>query len=578
MRAGHVVIAAIALALFSGCSLVPRYERPAAPIPNAWPQGEAAGSGTAAADIAWRDFFRDARLAQLIAIALKNNRDLRVAMLNVEQARAQYRIRRADELPTVGVGISGSRQPSTKGDGSITSLYTAGFSVTSYEFDFFGRFHALSEAAQASYLASEEGRKTAQISLVAAVASGYLALLADDELLALTQQTLGTREDSLKLTKLKFDAGAASEIDHAQALSLYEAARATLAQLQRQLAQDQNALVLLLGQPMPAELPTGGSLLQGAAMLSDVPAGLPSELLTRRPDIMQAEQQLVAANANIGAARAAFFPRITLTASVGSASSELSGLFKSGSFAWSVAPQALLTLFDSGRNQAALDSAKVGRDIAVAQYEKAIQSAFREVSDALAGRATLGEQLRAQRAQADAEATRFRLADLRYRSGAASYLDLLDAQRSLFSAQQAAIQVQLAQLQNQVALYKALGGGWRDERTADAGGLVRGLDVRHDDGPVHPVGGEAHLVAGLQRVQHGRILDLEDHGHAGHAEVLDLAVLDRQLLGFLVDLAHFAVGHVGGPGGGGCEQQCSDELLHRAAPLVTVTLPFMPAS
>jgi multidrug efflux system outer membrane protein len=292
------------------------------------------------------------------------------------------------------------------------------------------------------------------------VAITYLNLLADDELLAVTRSTLLTREDSLKLTKLKFDAGAASELDYRQAESLLEGARATLAQLIRQRALDENALVLLLGQPLPADLPQGASI-ASQQLIKELPVGVPSEVLARRPDVRQAEQQLIAANANIGAARAAFFPRITLTGSAGSASSELSGLFKSGSSAWTFMPQLLLPIFDAGRNQANLDVANVSRDIALAQYEKAIQTAFREVSDALAGSATLGEQLRAQEAQANAEAVRFKLADLRYRNGAASYLDVLDAQRSLFVAQQAVVQVQAAQIQNQVNLYKVLGGGWK---------------------------------------------------------------------------------------------------------------------
>jgi NodT family efflux transporter outer membrane factor (OMF) lipoprotein len=451
----------VAALLLGACSMVPPYQRPAAPVPAAWPQ-PAAAQGQLATELDWRDFFADAQLKRLIEIALQNNRDLRVAVLNIEQARAQYQIRRADELPTLNAVATASRQqPTTTGPG-IASVYTAGLSVTAYELDFFGRLRALSQAAQASYLATEEARKTAQISLIAAAANGYLALLADDEQLALTQQTLGTREESLRLTRLKFDNGAASELDVRQAQSLHEAAKATLAQQQRQRALDENALVLLLGAPLPREPAAPAGMLGDDALLADVNAGLPSEVLVHRPDVAQAEALLVAANANIGAARAAFFPRITLTASAGRASTQLSGLVGSGgSFAWSFAPQLLQPIFDRGRNRAALQSSEAGRDIAVAQYEKAIQTAFREVADALAGRASFGEQLRAQRAQAEAEAARFKLADLRYRNGAASYLDVLDAQRALFGAQQAAIQVRLAQLQNQVLLYKALGGGWR---------------------------------------------------------------------------------------------------------------------
>lgn len=467
-----------AVALAAGCSMAPKYERPEAPIATDWPglrlsrslagpvsEASSAVQTTAAADIEWQSFFSDPKLRLLIDAALRNNRDLRIAVLNIEQARAQFQIRRADQFPTVGAAATGSRQPSASGNGSISSTYTAGFALTSYEIDFFGRVASLKDAALAQYLATEEGRKTTQISLIAAVANTYLSLLADEELLAITQQTLATREESFKLSQLRFDNGATSELDLRQAESLTEAARVSLAQLQRQRALDINLLTLLLGQPMTGELAAAlpaGQALTDAPLMIDVPAGLPSDLLTKRPDIRQAEQQLLAANANIGAARAAFFPRISLTASAGSVSNHLSGLFQSGTFGWTLAPQLFLPLFDAGRNRAGLDSANAGRDIAVAQYEKAIQTAFREVADALAGRATLGEQLRAQHAQANAEATRFKLSDLRYQNGIASQLDLLDAQRSLFAARQAVVQTRLLQLQNQVTLYKTLGGGWKE--------------------------------------------------------------------------------------------------------------------
>ena len=458
----HCVARGVALALsLSGCTtMIPNYERPAAPVaaayPGATPVPEPAGA--AASDIEWQSFFGDERLKRLIDVALNNNRDLRVAVLNIEQARAQYQVRRADELPTVGIGAAGSRQPT--GGGSIVSVYSAGLIVTAYELDFFGRVRSLSAAALAQYLSTEEARKNVQIALISSVANTYLNLLADDEVLAVTRETLITREESLKLTKLKFDVGAASELDYRQAESLFEGARAVLALQTRQRAVDENALVLLLGQSLPAGLPPASSI-ASQTLIKELPAGLPSEVLTRRPDVLQAEQQLISANANIGAARAAFFPRITLTGSAGSASSELSGLFKSGSGAWSFMPQLLLPLFDAGRNQANLDVAEVSREIALAQYEKAIQTAFREVSDALAGQATLGEQVRAQEAQTNAEAVRFKLADLRYRNGAASYLDVLDAQRSLFVTQLALVQARTQLVQNQVNLYKALGGGWK---------------------------------------------------------------------------------------------------------------------
>ncbi|MBE0590309.1 MAG: efflux transporter outer membrane subunit [Hydrogenophaga sp.] len=452
---------ALALAVLTlvGCSFIPTYERPAAPVAAEWSGVTPVAAATPAADIAWADFVSDARLRELIGLAVKNNRDLRVATLNIEQVRAQYQIRRADQFPTLNLAATGSRQ--SNADDSITSLYTAGLAMSGWEIDFFGRIASLKEVALAQYLASEEARNAAQTSLVASVASTWLSLQASDELLALTQRTLATRQDSLRLTKLRFDNGATSALDLRQAESLTAAAESALAQQQRQRALDLNALTLLVGQPLPAALADPAKdAVTTQPLFRDLPAGLPSDLLTRRADIRQAEQTLIAANANIGAARAAFFPRISLTASVGSASSELSGLFKGGSWGFSLAPQALLPIFDAGRNRAGLATAQVGREMAVAQYEKAIQTAFREVADALAGRATLGEQLRAQQAQATAEAERFRLAELRYRNGVASFLDVLDAQRSLFSTQQALTQTRLAQQQNQVALYKALSGGY----------------------------------------------------------------------------------------------------------------------
>ena len=456
-RAVYRLAPLAAAAWLAGCSMMPAYERPPAPVAANWPYASAP-AGTQAADIDWQSFFADARLKQLIATALRNNRDLRVAVLNIEQARAQYDIRKADRFPTVNAAVTGSRMPTT--GGGTASTYTAGLAVTAWEIDFFGRVASLSEAALAQYLGTEEGRKAAQISLVATVATTWLSLVADEELLTLTRQTLATREDSLRLTKLRFDNGAASELDFRQAQSLFEGARVALAQQQRQRALDLNALALLLGEPVPADLQVAATT--ESVALPDLPAGTPSEVLVRRPDVRQAEQQLVAANANIGAARAAFFPRISLTAGVGTASSHLSDLFKGGSWGWTAAPQLLLPIFDAGRNSAGLRSANVQRDIALAQYEKAIQSAFREVADTLAGRATLGDQLQAQRNMVEAESVRFRLSELRYTNGVASYLDLLDAQRSLFAARQALIQTRLAQLQNQVLLYRALGGGWSE--------------------------------------------------------------------------------------------------------------------
>lgn len=447
---------AVAL-LLAGCSLAPRYERPEAPVPGAFPY-PAAQEGTPAAELDWQRFFAgDERLRDLIARALANNRDLRIAVLNIEQARAQYDIRRADRFPTVGGTVSGSRTPTASG--GTTSSYTAGIAFSAWEIDLFGRIASLGDAALAQFLATEEGRKAAQTSLVATVATTWLNLVADEELLAITQQALATREESLRLTRMRFEGGVSSEIDFRQAQSLLESARATLAQLRRQRALDLNTLALLVGGPVDTGFSPG--VTTSGVRLPDLPAGVPSEVLVQRPDVRQAEQQLIAANANIGAARAAFFPRISLTAGIGTASSELSGLFSGGSWGFTVAPSLLQPIFDAGRNRAGLASATAQRDIAIAQYERAIQQAFREVSDGLAGRATLADQVQAQARVVEAESARLRLARLRYEGGVASFLDLLDAQRSLFAAQQALVQARALRLQNQVQLYRALGGGWR---------------------------------------------------------------------------------------------------------------------
>ncbi len=465
MHSRKLVPLMLATSLLAACSMAPTYERPAAPVPSSFPDAsmQTVGAKPAAA-IAWREYFTDARLVGLIESALANNRDLRIAVQKIEQARAQFRIQRAAQLPNLGVNAGFSRSRSLPQGPGIYESDSVSVGITAWELDFFGRIQSLKEAALAQYLSTEESRKAAQISLISAVANGWLALLADETQLQITRDTLQTRLDGLKLAQLSFDNGIASEIDLRTAQSLAESARAVHAQQRRQRAQDENALAVLLGTPVPpAAIASGIDALGGAAPIADLPAGLPSDLLIRRPDILAAEQQLIAANANIGAARAAFFPRISLTSSIGTASTDLSNLFDGGTRAWLFAPQLVLPIFDAGANIAGLDSAKAGREIALAQYEKAIQSAFREVADAQAGRATLNEQLDALRAQVNAETTRFSLVDLRYRNGVANALDLQDAQRSLFTARLAAVQTQLSQLQNQVTLYKVLGGGWSAE-------------------------------------------------------------------------------------------------------------------
>ncbi len=448
-------LAALALAAgLSACmQLAPTHERPAMPVPGTFPGGHATAGTPAAADMDWSVFYGDPALRDLIGRALKNNRDLRIAVLNTAAARAQLQLRRADEWPTVSLGAGAARQVGT--GGKITGTYTAGLGVTGYELDLFGRVKSLSDAAAAQWLATEEARKAAQIALVAAVAQSHLALSTDEELLDLTRRTLATREDSLRLTQLKVDNGVSSELDLRQAQSLVESARVSLAVFQRQRELDRNALALLVGEALP---PSYAPPRIAAVTLADVPAGLPSDVLLVRPDVRQAEQGLAAAEANIGAARAAFWPRISLTGSLGTASASLSDLFKDG--AWSYAAQLLLPLFDAGRNQAALTVAQVQRDVAVASYEKAVQSAFRDVADALAGRSSLADQARAAQAQEAAEDARYRLVKVRVDNGVGSSLDLLDAQRALFAAQQASLQTRAALLQARVGVYRALGGGW----------------------------------------------------------------------------------------------------------------------
>ncbi|RGE40741.1 multidrug transporter [Comamonas testosteroni] len=457
-------VALAAALLASGCSFIPQLDRPALPVAEQFPAfaSQTAGS-VAAADIPWQQFFTDPRLQQVIQLALDNNRDLRVAVLNIEKAQAQYQIQRSSQFPEVGVAGAAQRTRSQI-TGQYGNAFSAALSMPSWEIDFWGRVSSLKEQALAQYLATEEGRKAAQISLIANVANTWLGLQADEELMTISRRTLGTREQSIKLTKLRLDSGVTSELDYRQAQSLTESARATLAQQTRQRELDANALTLLVGQTLPADLlgSLHGKKLADLPAIADVPAGLPSDLLLRRPDVRQAEQLMIGANANIGAARAAFFPNVSLTASAGFANPEISNLFDSGSKYFSIAPSLYLPIFNAGRNRANLQMAEAGQKIAVAQYEKAIQSAFRETSDALVSRQTLQDQLQAQSRQLEAEQVRYKLSDLRYTNGVASYLDLLDAQRSLFLLEQSVVQVRLQQLQNQVNLYKVLGGGWSE--------------------------------------------------------------------------------------------------------------------
>ncbi len=462
-----LVSIAVAAAILSGCSLIPDYKQPAAPVPAQYPQGQAysptQAASMAAAEQGWQQFFHDQALQQLIQESLVNNRDLKVAILNVQAYQAQYRIQRADLFPAVSANATGTRARtpadlSATGKVAVGGEYTANLGISSYELDLWGRVRSLSQQALETYLSSEEARRSTQISLVASVANAYYTWQADQNLLKLTEDTLKAYEESYRLTSRSSEVGVSSALDLAQARTSVETARVSLSKYQRQVAQDENALVLLLGGPLPTALakpkPLDGDL------LTEVPAGLPSDLLQRRPDILEAEHALKAANANIGAARAAFFPSITLTASAGSASSELGNLFKGGQGAWTFAPSINLPIFNAGSLRASLDYAKIQKDINVANYEKSIQTAFQEVSDGLAARKTYKEQLQAQKDLVQANQDYYRLAERRYRIGVDSNLTFLDAQRSLFSAQQSAISDRLSQLTSEVNLYKALGGGW----------------------------------------------------------------------------------------------------------------------
>jgi multidrug efflux system outer membrane protein len=474
-----LVSIAVATLVLSGCSLIPDYQQPPAPMASQWPQGQAyapnEAADIAAAEQGWREYFRDPALQQLIETALLNNRDLRVAALNIEAYRAQYRIQRADLLPALSADGSGSRQRlpadvAPSGSAGISSQYSATLGVSAYELDLFGRVRSLSQQALETYLSSEEARRSTQISLVASVANAYLTWQADQALLQLTQDTLKTFEESYRLTLRSSEIGVASALDLSQSRTSVEAARVKLAQYQRLVAQDRNGLALLLGSGLPADLPASQPL--DAELLSQLPAGLPSDLLQRRPDILEAEHLLKAANANIGAARAAFFPRISLTANAGSLSPDLSGLLGNGSGTWLFQPQISLPIFNAGSLRASLDYSKIQKEISVARYEKSIQTAFQEVADGLAARQTYQQQLQAQRDLVEANQDYYRLAERRYRIGIDSNLTFLDAQRSLFSAQQALITDRLAQLASEVNLYKALGGGWVERTDQTARGAV----------------------------------------------------------------------------------------------------------
>lgn len=461
--------AAAAVSALAGCtSLAPTYTRPASPSPETWPDGPAyqgravAGGEKAVADIPWRDFFLDERLRDVIALALGNNRDLRIAALNIERSRAQHQIQETVLYPKVDAAAAANvqRLPADFSGGEAVTLhqYTVGLGVASWELDFFGRVRSLSDQALEQYLATEQARRSAQIALVSQVAAAWLTLAADRERLQVASETLATLESSYTLTRKRFEAGVSSALDLYQAQTIRDTSQAEIFRYTSLAAQDENALNLVVGSPVPAGL-LPQALSDELTALEDIPPGLTSDVLLRRPDILQAESRLKGANANIGAARAAFFPRISLVSSAGVGSSELNGLFGGGTWSWRFAPQITLPIFDAGSNRAGLKVAEVERDIAVAQYEKSIQTAFREVADALAQRGTIDGQLAAQQSHAAAAAETTRLSQARYDKGVDSYLAVLDSQRALYLSRQSLITTRLTRLVNQATLYKVLGGG-----------------------------------------------------------------------------------------------------------------------
>lgn len=463
----------LAGSMLSACNLAPNYVRPSGAVPATFPQGgiypHAATDAPDVTAIGWRDFFVDDRLRQVIQLGLDNNRDLRVAAANVLQARAQYRVQRADILPSIsangsatytnsaGAAASGGAA-AAGGSASDIQYFSANVGLSAFELDLFGRLRNLSKAAQEQYFASEEAQRSARISLIAEIATAWLTLASDQDQLKLSQDTLKTFQQTLDLTRAQFRIGVASELEARQAETSYQSARNDIATLQTRIAQDQNALNLLAGTTVSAALlPT--ALGDSPVTRDALPANLSSDVLLRRPDVLQAEHQLIAQNANIGAARAAFFPRISLTATLGTISTALSGLFGSGTGTYTVNPSATLPLFDAGRNKGNLDYAKASQRAAVASYEKTIQTAFREVADALAQRGTIDEQMSAQTARVDAARVAAKLSDARFRAGVDSFLVALDAQRTAYAAEQQLVTTRTTRASNLIELYRTLGGG-----------------------------------------------------------------------------------------------------------------------
>lgn len=470
------LIALVAGAGLAGCSVAPGYRQPALPIAPSYGDSGPAAQGRAASDIGWRDYFGDPRLRSYLEAALSNNRDLVASLARIAEARAQYRIQDSARLPNIALSgaanrtrtpldVAGIDPAAAPGVSGVTGdLYRAGVGVSAFELDLWGRVRNLSDAARANYLASIEGARAFRLSLISSVAAAYFELRAGEEQIALAEQTVASRREGAAIARDRMDAGVTSSIDYDQSMTLLTQARTELAQVQRTTAQTENLLTVLIGGPL-ATPPPPPRAIDDQGLVTDIAAGLPSALLTNRPDILQAEQQLRAANANIGAARAAFFPTISLTGNSGFASTDLSNLFQGPAHSWSFGGLLDLPIFDFGRRRADLGVARARRDQAVAGYQKAVQTAFREVADALVGRQRLREQIAAQ---VDAVAAQSRLAEtarLRYDNGIALYLEVLDAERNLFGSEQQLLQLRSAELQNAVSLYVALGGGLRESDT-----------------------------------------------------------------------------------------------------------------
>jgi len=467
-KLGNISTLIVLAFVLGGCSLMPKYERPKPPVPSAWPDSISKKNATGSAVADWQHYFPDPRLQALITSALENNRDLRIATARIAEARAQFGVQKADQLPNLN--LEARRTAATTPNrllatntSSTTQRYDVNVRLVTFELDFWGRVSSLSASAKASYLATESAQRAFRLSLIADVANAYLSLLEMRERTQLAEATVKARAETRELTSRRRDAGASNDTDWLQAEGSYQAAVADLANLKQQQAAAENLLNLLVGEPMTEikDLPAGRGLAE-QGIDSDLFAGLPADVLLLRPDVLAAEQQLIAANANIGAARAAFLPNITLTGSVGTASPTLSGLFDSGSRAWSFQPSIIQPLFDAGRNSANLDIAQARKVIAVAEYEKTIQQAFREVADLLSARDRLAEQLAAQQANADAQNRLLRLVEARYQAGIVSHLEVLDAERQSYAAEQGALQVRREWLSASTQLYKALGGESKD--------------------------------------------------------------------------------------------------------------------